>query len=350
MGRTCQASVTSTEIPFLHRVVSRGREFWYYRRKGFARVRLPAPTDHDFSEAYNRAGGAPERIKRAQRGTVAALVTAYLASPEFREKAPTTQVEYRRVMVGIAKAYGTGQVAALERVHVRAIRDAKAETPAAANTILRTLSVLLSYGVELGWRPDNPALRMKKLKVGSWRAWTPGELEAFTARWETGTMQRAAFSLAYHTTQRRSDLVAMTQADRVDGRIFVVQQKTGKRLKIRELPALTRDLDAVPRHMSLLTGTRGAAFDPVYFGAWFASAIGEADLPDDCVLHGLRKSGVVALAEAGCSVAEIQAVSGQSAAMVEHYWRDANRTDLADAAVVKLEEHASRTRSVKPPG
>lgn len=340
--------MTRANIPFLQRIVSRGKVFWYYRRKAFPRVRLPEPTDPDFSAAYVKAGGAPESVRRAQRGTLAALVNAYLASPEFKEKATTTQAEYRRVMLAIANAYGEGEVAALERVHVRAIRDAKAETPAAANTTLRALSVLLSYAVELGWRPDNPAMRMKKLKVGNWRAWTPQELDAFRGRWPTGTMQRAAFSLAYHTTQRRADLVTMTQADRDGGRIAVVQQKTGKRLSIRELPALTRDLDAVPRHMALLTGKRGAAFDPVYFGAWFADAIGEAELPDDCVLHGLRKSGVVALAEAGCTVAEIQAVSGQSAAMVEHYWRDANKAGLADAAVVKLEEHATRTRSVKP--
>ena len=33
--------------------------------------------------------------------------------------------------------------------------------------------------------------------------------------------------------------------------------------------------------MSLLTTSRGKAFDPVYYGAWFADAIDDAGLPDD---------------------------------------------------------------------
>lgn len=340
MGRNAKP-VTRADIPYLHIVTSRGRLFYYYRRKGYPRVALPCPTDPAFSDAYNAAGGAPPR-KPGDR-TFAALVERYLASPDFREKKPSTQAEYRRVMTGAADLYGKGAVVGLRRRHIRAMRDAKAETPAAANTLLRALSVLMTYAVELEWRSDNPALRMRKLKVGEWRAWTQAELDTFGGRWPTGTMQRAAFSLAYHTTQRRSDLVAMTQADRVDGRILVAQGKTDKRLAIRELSALTRDLDAVPRHMSLLTGKRGAAFDPVYFGAWFAEAIAAADLPEDCVLHGLRKSGVVALAEAGCTDAEIQAVSGQSAKMASYYRAQANREALADAAIIRLEN----ARSVK---
>ncbi len=54
------------------------------------------------------------------------------------------------------------------------------------------------------------------------------------------------------------------------------------------------------RRRSLLTTTQGKAFDSVYFGAWFADAIDEAKLPDDCVLHGSRKTAARKLAEAGC--------------------------------------------------
>ena len=55
------------------------------------------------------------------------------------------------------------------------------------------------------------------------------------------------------------------------------------------------------------------------------------------VFHGLRKSAVVMLLEAGCSDAEVGAVTGQSRSMVEHYAKRVNQGKLAAAAVLKWE-------------
>ena len=55
------------------------------------------------------------------------------------------------------------------------------------------------------------------------------------------------------------------------------------------------------------------------------------------VFHGLRKSAVVFLLEAGCTDAEVSAITGQSRAMVEHYARRVNQQRLAAAAVLKWE-------------
>jgi len=55
------------------------------------------------------------------------------------------------------------------------------------------------------------------------------------------------------------------------------------------------------------------------------------------VFHGLRKSAVVFLLEAGCTDAEVSAITGQSRAMVEHYARQVNQKKLAAAAVLKWE-------------
>ena len=54
------------------------------------------------------------------------------------------------------------------------------------------------------------------------------------------------------------------------------------------------------------------------FRHWRAT-LGEKARP--FTLHGLRKLTFVELAEAGCSDAEIQAVTGQSAAMIAYYRR-----------------------------
>ena len=90
--------------------------------------------------------------------------------------------------------------------------------------------------------------------------------------------------------------------------------------------------------MSLLTTSQGKAFDPVYFGAWFAEAIEAAGLPEDCVLHGLRKTAARRLADAGCSEEEIKAVTGHTTSrMVAHYTKAADKRKRASAAILKLE-------------
>ena len=55
------------------------------------------------------------------------------------------------------------------------------------------------------------------------------------------------------------------------------------------------------------------------------------------VFHGLRKSAVVFLLEAGCTDAETAAITGQSRDMVENYAKQVNQKRLAAAAILKWE-------------
>lgn len=182
------------------------------------------------------------------------------------------------------------------------MRDAPADTPGAANTILRMLKLLPNFAVDDGLVKSNPAAKMKRLKVGEWRAWTDDECAAYETRGPCGTMQRRAYALARYTGQRKSDQVGMTRAHRKDGAIRVIQDKTQEELWIPEHRELTAELACGnSAHMSLLTTTQGKAFDSVCFGAWFAGSIDKAGMPDDCVLHGLRKTAARKLAEAGVS-------------------------------------------------
>lgn len=154
-------------------------------------------------------------------------------------------------------------------------------------------------------------------------------------------MQRRAYALALYTGQRRGDLVAMTRAHRKGGEIRVKQDKTDEELWIWEHSNLTTELDLdTDAHMSLLTTSQGKGFDAVYFRAWFADAIDDAGLPDDCVLHGLRKTAASRLAEAGCTEAEIKSITGHvSSQMVALYTKRANQKKRAKAAILKLENN-----------
>jgi integrase len=265
-------------------------------------------------------------------------VRDYLNSGDFKQLGERTKVEYRRVLEAMASRHGAKPVRDLKRRHVRKIQDERSETPGAANTIVRMLKLVLNFAVEEEWIEVNPAARMKLLDVGEWRAWSDDECAAFEKRWEPATMERRAYALALFTGQRKSDLVLMALAHRKGGMIRVVQGKTGEELWIPEHRELAAELSRGVAHMSLLTTSQGKAFDPVYFGAWFADAIEAAGLPDDCVLHGLRKTAARRLADAECSEEQIKAITGHvTSRMAAQYTKGTNQRRLASAAISKLE-------------
>ena len=338
----------SEKLDFVN--VQRGRDgvvrHWYFRRNG---RRWPLPgnpyTDAEAAAEYWRLhketdGGNKPIAGTSQRhgsGSFGGLVRDYLASGSFREKKASTQAEYRRVLEALAEHHGPKPVRLIERRHIRRMRDERADTPGAANTIVRMLKLLLNFAFDDGLITANPAARMKLFKVGEWRAWTDDECAAFERRWACGTMERRAYALALYTGQRKGDLVLMTRAQRKDGFIRVVQGKTDEELWIPEHRDLSAQL-ASCEHMSLLTTSQGKAFDAVYFGAWFADAIADAGLQDECVLHGLRKTAARKLAEAGATEEQKKAVTGHTtSAMVAHYVKGANQRKLAKAAMRKLE-------------
>jgi integrase len=142
------------------------------------------------------------------------------------------------------------------------------------------------------------------------------------------------------TGQRLTDQVAMTRADRNAGEIRVRQSKTDEELWIPEHRELTAELarGVVGITTLLTTPTQGKPFDPIYYGSWFADAIDKAGLPDDCVLHGLRKCAARKLADLGCSEETIKAVTGHvTSRMVAKYVKGANQRKLAKAAMRKWE-------------
>jgi hypothetical protein len=62
--------------------------------------------------------------------------------------------------------HGWKRVSKLERRHIRRIRDARSETPGAANTVLCMLKILLNFAVDDGLIQASPAAKMRELKVG----------------------------------------------------------------------------------------------------------------------------------------------------------------------------------------
>jgi hypothetical protein len=107
-----------------------------------------------------------------------------LASADYREKKPSTKLEYRRVLEALQELHGSKPVYQLKRRHIRRMRDARADTPGAANTIVRMLKIVLNFAVEEEWIESNPASKMRLLNGGNPDAWADAidQVARFLAR------------------------------------------------------------------------------------------------------------------------------------------------------------------------
>jgi integrase len=335
-----------------------GRALWYFRRNG-RYWRLPGEAHSpEWTVAYHEAKAASEpqappddAVATYPPKSMGALILEYQHSPEWRGLKPASRRVYGYVLDWLMRRHGTKPVALIRRKHIKKWRDARSDTPGMANMVVSVARTLMTFAIDNDYRDrdDNPALRIKLFKLGEHRAWTAEEIARFEAYWPPGTMQRRAYALARYTGQRCGDVAAMTRAHRQGGRIRVIQQKTGTELWVAEDKALTAELALGEQgHMSLLTKTDGGSFDGESLSPWMADAIEAAGLPEDCVMHGLRKVAARDMANSGCSVHEIMSVTGhKSLKEVERYTKAADQMRLADVAILKVERNRMRTASGK---
>jgi integrase len=154
----------------------------------------------------------------------------------------------------------------------------------------------------------------------------------------------------------------------IEGRLIsVVQTPPNKRLWIpihRELREVLTAIEARERKRSdnvvamqrldgtILTNSRGKPWTRDGFNASWQDELNRSEMTAlrerRFVFHGLRKSAVVFLLEAGCTDAETAAITGQSRDMVEHYAKQVNQKRLAAAAILKWEAaDAARTQNAE---
>jgi len=344
-------------VPFVHEFTDRhGLPRLYLRKRGHKRVALPWPVgSREFVGAYQAAlanGQKPIGQSRTKPGSINALVQLYYASPEWEALASQSQRTYRHILEHFREGHGDKPVALLGRDHVKAMVDAKAATPAAANKFRKLLLVLMRIAIEKGWRKDNPVAGVKGIRIKSegFKTWSEDHIAQFEAKHEVGTKARLALALLLYTGQRRGDVVRMGRQLVKGGVLTVRQQKTGMEVAMPLHPKLQECLSAAPRdHLTFLVTEQGQPFTPAGFTNWFRSRCSMAGLPIGLSPHGLRKAMCRRLAEARCTPHEIMAISGhRSLAEVTRYTEAASRTRLANDAMRTIVGAERRTRNGKP--
>lgn len=343
--------MTKMLLKFVHEFKDRhGKMRRYFRRPGFERSPLPGlPGSEEFMQAYQQALAPKRRLEigagKVQVGTVNDLVARYFKSAEFLSLAKNTQRAYRGVLERFRAEHGDKRISKLEREHVKAMVAAKVDTPTAANALLKMLRLIMPLAIDAKMRTDDPTIGVKRVRVTSEGhiEWSEQDIAAFRNRHAPGTRARLAMELALGTMQRRGDLVRLGRQHVQGGLLSIRQEKTRTHVEIPVLAELQAELDRLPAdQLTFLLNEHGKAFRPSTFTDWFRKVCDEAGLPEKRSVHGLRKSGAIRLAEAGCTDHEIMAWGGwTSLSEVQRYTKKAKRRKLAQGAVLKLEARTS---------
>ncbi len=345
--------MTRLRLKYIDDFVDRtGRPRFYFRRKGGPRIALRGmPGSDQFMADYAAAltGQLDHRAAPRKKGREAVqggersidkLLDAYFKSPEYVTMKPGTRTAYRRVFTRWVESEGIGHrpVDGLRREHINLMISKRADTPGAANDLLKKIRLLMSFAIRLGWRETDPTTKMKKFKGTEWHTWNEDEIAAYVRRWPSGTPERLAFALLLYTGQRVSDVALMRWSDVERGRIAVVQEKTGGKVFIPIHPLLAGELAGADQSApALMVTSFGKPFSIKGLSNWMAARIDEAGLPERCITHGLRKAAARRMAEAGCSAKQIASITGhKSLAEVERYVREAEQAIMAEDAIERV--------------
>jgi integrase len=330
--------MTLIKLRYVQSFTARGRRFYYFRKPGSARIRLPGfPGSDEFMAAYRAALADMPRIeigaRRTIAGTVNALCVSYYGSAEFNHVLSQATQKYRRNIIERFRApRGDRPVRLLEQRHVVAILE-QLKKPHARKSWLKAIRGLMKYAVQIGMIADDPTrdVSLAKLpKSDGHKTWGEPEIEAFRAKHALGTRARLALELLLGTVQRRGDVVRMGRQHIRNGELEVKQRKTGVSLTLPVLPELAAVIAATPsKHLTFLVTANGKPFSDAGFGNWFRECCDEAGLHAFSA-HGLRKAGCRRLAEAGYSTNVIASWSGhKTLGEIARYTQAADQKRLA---------------------
>jgi integrase len=329
-------------LPYVKYVKARGRDYWYFDTGTTVNgkpvyKRLPHIKDAGFGASYaSFMAGRTRRANIADHMTVTKLIELFEASNKFKSLAVGTKKNYAIHLRKIETLVGKAPVNELEPRDVTRMMDELSSTPGTANMILAVIGAVYKWGRQRHHvlKNINPTQDIAPFELGSHDPWPENVLNDALA--SDNDRVRLAAHLLYYTAQRIGDVCRMRWNDIRGNVISVVQEKTDTPLEITLHSALAAELARTPRRgMTILTNWQGGPISDQPIRTALKKHVAGYGL--DLVPHGLRKNAVIALLEAGCSVAETASVSGQSFPMVEYYAKLRNQKRLSSAAILKWE-------------
>ena len=329
--------------PFVYREVTRHeRAVWYFRRGKGKRIRLPDFGSDEFEAAYHAAlvSAEPRKVARSSPGSLKWLIDRYRETAEYRALSAATRRQRDYIFSGVLEAAGADAFRDVTRSDIRAAVERRAATPSQARNFLDTMRGLFRWALDAELVEIDPTASVKnppRPKTAGFRAWTEDDIAAFERRWPAGSRERVWLHVLLYTGLRRGDAVTLGRQHVRGGVATLRTEKNDTEVNIPILPILAETLAIGPTgDLAFIVGERGRPLTKESFGNCFKQACIAAGLMRHSA-HGVRKAGATRAAEAGATVAELEALFGWTGgAMASLYTRTADRKRLARQASEKI--------------
>jgi integrase len=339
--------------PYLSREVTRhGTAVWYVRRNG-KRTRLRTKYGTPEFEAEYRAAlaGNPKNDKGAPPDdSLAWLIARYRETAVWQALSSATKKQRENILRQIVESAGNRPIAKITTAAIVAARDRRAGTPFQARHFLDTLRGLFRWAYEARLVKTDPTAGVKnpsRTNTDGFIPWTEDDVASYEKRWPIGTRERVWLDVLLYTGLRRGDAVRLGRQHVRDGIATLKTEKTDAVVTLPILPMLAETLAASPcGDLTFISGKSGKPLTKEAFGNLFRKACRAANVSGSA--HGVRKIAATRAANAGATVAQLEAIFGwQGGAMAALYTRAADRRRLSIEAMSKL-ANDQRTSIVAP--
>jgi integrase len=330
--------------PHLQREITRhGKAVWYVRLGQGPRTRIRAEFGTPEFDAEYRAAlaGAPARKGAPQYGSLAWLLTRYRETTAWTELSAATRRQRDNIFAGVFKTAGHEPYARITTAMILAGKERRAATPAQARNFLDAMRGLFRWALKAGLVKTDPTVGVgnpARKRGEGFMPWTEEHVAAYEGRWPIGMRQRVWLDVLLYTGLRRGDAVRLGRQHLRDGIATIKTEKSGFTVEVTLpiLPVLAKTLAAGPTgDLAFICGERGEPLAKESFGNMFKDACKAASVPGSA--HGVRKIAATRAANAGATVAELEAIFGWTGGtMASLYTRSADRRRLAAQAIDKL--------------
>lgn len=329
--------------PFCYREKSRhGQTRYYFRRGKGARHRLPDFASPEFWAAYEQARShSVQNIKpvKAAQGTLEWLIGIYRQSTAYTGLSAATRRQRDNIFTNVIKSAGKANYSDITRAVIARGREDRAATPAQARNFLDAMRGLFRWALEADLVQVDPTALVKnprRPKGAGFTAWTDEDAAKYCARWPVGTHERIWFEVLLNTGLRRGDAVRVGRPHLREAALITQTEKTGMSVAIPVTQEFMETMERGPTgDLTFICGERGLPLAKESFGNMFRKACLAAGVNKSA--HGIRKLAATRIAEAGATVAELEAIFGWSGgAMASLYTRTVDRTRLAKQGMERL--------------
>jgi integrase len=234
----------------------------------------------------------------------------------------------------------TAGITPLTRITTAAIAEGcerRKATPAQAKHFFDAMRGLFKWATKAEHVRSDPTIGVERPappKSEGFIPWTEEHVATYEASWPIGTRQRVWLDVLLYTGLRRGDAVRFGRQHIRDGVGRITTEKTKVTVTLPILKPLADSIAAGPcGDLTFIAGENGRPLSKGSFTNAFREACRKAGVPGSA--HGVRKIAATRAANAGATVAQLEAIFGWSGGgrMASLYTRSADRERLAKSAM-----------------